>query len=549
MRSTYLNRLRSLCFLLFPICPLLAATPVLAQPAHDAAAKAAVVAPFLDEQTIAIARVDLRQIDPTEVIKVLSKIAPPNDADFAGHLTMLEQKSRQLLAALTQLDVRELYTVISLADLPKEPMFIVTPVKAGGNAEQMAAGLRELLRFEASDTRAGAVVVGKNSTIDRLKTLRPASRPELARGFERTGNAAVQMVVAPSDDTRRVLREMLPRLPDEVGGGSGKMLADGLLWATVSLQAPPQLAFSVVIQSRDAEAATALRGTIVSALQVLARSPEVRGQWPQVDDLARLLTPRLSGEQLVVNIVERDQSEFTLRLLTAPLQAARTAAGRSQSTNNLKQIGLAMHNYHDVHGRFPPQAIRDKEGKPLLSWRVALLPFLDADALYKEFHLDEPWDSEHNKRLIEKMPMALASPALGSERRAKGLTSYLVPLTRQPPAIAPPPAEGKSKPMARGKDEMVFDLPQGTKIQQITDGTSNTLMVLEANPKSAVVWTKPDDLVIEQSDPMRDLRGQPSDGFSALFCDGSVRFLRTSIDPKTFLHLLQMNDGQPIGEY
>ena len=72
--------------------------------------------------------------------------------------------------------------------------------------------------------------------------------------------------------------------------------------------------------------------------------------------------------------------------------------------NNLKQIGLAMHNYHDARGRLPAAYTVDKDGKPLLSWRVLILPYTEEAALYKEFHLDEPWDSEHNKNLIARMP-------------------------------------------------------------------------------------------------------------------------------------------------
>jgi hypothetical protein len=115
--------------------------------------------------------------------------------------------------------------------------------------------------------------------------------------------------------------------------------------------------------------------------------------------------------------------------------------------------------------------------------------------------------------------------------------------------MAVPPAEDGKKGEQRGKDEMVFDIVQGAKFQQITDGTSNTILILEAHPKSAVVWTRPDDLVIDAGDLMRDLRGQPNDGFHGVFSDGSVRFFKTSIDSKTFLHLLQMNDGNPIGEF
>ncbi len=85
--------------------------------------------------------------------------------------------------------------------------------------------------------------------------------------------------------------------------------------------------------------------------------------------------------------------------------------------NNLKQIGLAMHNYESTFGTFPPAYIADKAtGKPLLSWRVAILPFLEQDALYKQFHLDEPWDSAHNKTLIARMPPVYRSP--GRRRQA-----------------------------------------------------------------------------------------------------------------------------------
>src|SRR5207248_5784084 len=86
------------------------------------------------------------------------------------------------------------------------------------------------------------------------------------------------------------------------------------------------------------------------------------------------------------------------------------AAAAAQSTNNLKQIALAAHAYHDVNGTFPPAATCDKKGKPQLSWRVLVLPYIEQDNLYKQFKLDEPWDSDNNKKLIAKMPPVYAMP-------------------------------------------------------------------------------------------------------------------------------------------
>jgi len=96
----------------------------------------------------------------------------------------------------------------------------------------------------------------------------------------------------------------------------------------------------------------------------------------------------------------------------------REAAARTQAVNNLKCIGLAMHNYHDMHKRLPPAAICDATGRPLLSWRVALLPFVDVaeNKLYGEFKLDEAWDSPHNLKLLERMPFVYQTPGSGLVR-------------------------------------------------------------------------------------------------------------------------------------
>jgi hypothetical protein len=339
------------------------------------------------------------------------------------------------------------------------------------------------------------------------------------------------------------------------GGISGKMLVDGMQWGVLSANVPPKLSLDLMLQSKDADAAAILRGAVQTAVQTLrqrAPPPTAPAHERQAADaVARLITPQLKGDQLVLSHVQEEQDvKILLQAVIPALQAARTSAGRSQSMNYLKQIGLAMHMYHDQYKHFPPQAIRSKEGKPLLSWRVAILPFVEQTQLYQQFHLDEPWDSEHNKKLIEKMPAYFASPHLGDALKLKGMTSYLVPLTRQPPAVFTPPkpaAPGSAPAPTAAAPEMTFDNLEGTSIQKMTDGTSNTAIVVEVHPKSAVVWTKPDDLVIDAKDPFQGLRDQPNNGFAALFGDGSVRMIFYTLDPKVLTYIFQMNDGQAHG--
>jgi len=190
------------------------------------------------------------------------------------------------------------------------------------------------------------------------------------------------------------------------------------------------------------------------------------------------------------------------------------ALQRSQSVNDLKVLLLAMLYYENAHECFPPSASYSPEGKPLLSWRVHLLPYIDKACsgfsdhqqgvetrLYEQFHLNESWDSPHNRTLIAKMPGGYRLP--GSTLTDKGRTNYVV-------VVGP---------------ETVFNGPKGTGISEITDGTSNTIMIVECDDEHASIWTTPDDLPFDRTNPARGLGGHFGGGFNAAMCDGSVQFV------------------------
>jgi hypothetical protein len=197
-----------------------------------------------------------------------------------------------------------------------------------------------------------------------------------------------------------------------------------------------------------------------------------------------------------------------------------------QSLNNLKQIGRACHNYHDYMNGLP-HAIADANGKPGLSWRVALLPFLEQEALYKQFKLTEPWDSEHNKKLIARMPAVYATFGGASDGKTY-YRSFTGAGTIMPPAQAAQP--GKAF--------------RGLSLANVPDGTANTFMVVEAS--EAVIWTKPDELPFTPGKPPPRLGSGSSDGFFALMVDGSVKKIRSKIDARTLSNAIQTNDGQIV---
>jgi hypothetical protein len=215
-------------------------------------------------------------------------------------------------------------------------------------------------------------------------------------------------------------------------------------------------------------------------------------------------------------------------LLLPAVQQAREAARRTQSKNNLKQIALAMFNHEAAFQRFPARFTRDKNENPGLSWRVKLLPFLDQQELYEQFHLDEPWDSEHNKTLLEKMPAIYASPNDPDLAKA-GQTRYVVLV-------------GEGTLFDNENDE-------GPRIADVTDGTSNTIMVVEARSDAAVNWTEPEDLEIDDEDPLAGLEGARVGGFLAALADGSVRFISDNIDLDVLKALMTRAGGEVVGEF
>jgi hypothetical protein len=196
---------------------------------------------------------------------------------------------------------------------------------------------------------------------------------------------------------------------------------------------------------------------------------------------------------------------------------------RAKSTNNLKQIGLAFHNYHSTKNFFPPAAVLGGDSTPLLSWRVLILPYVEQQDLYERFHMDEAWDSPHNKELLAKMPSVYA-PVVVKEGMPENSTYY----------------QG-----FKGTG-CTFDGESGQPIASFTDGTSNTLMVVEA--EKLVPWTKPVDLILDddKEKPLPKLGGQFEGGTTALFCDGAVRFLKKDIAPETLRALITRNQGEVI---
>ena len=203
-----------------------------------------------------------------------------------------------------------------------------------------------------------------------------------------------------------------------------------------------------------------------------------------------------------------------------PADAEESQHAYRMSKRNLKAIGVAVHNFASANQDQLPQNIKDKDGKPLLSWRVLALPFVEQDGLYQQFKLDEAWDSPNNIKLLEKMPAAFESPRV---KVKKGYTVY------------------------QGFSGNGAILGSAYNIGNIPDGSSNTIWCVEST--HAVPWTKPVDMPF---DPEKDL---PKFGKAfgekplALLCDGSVRELDLKkLSAATLKSAIGADEGSVLGE-
>jgi hypothetical protein len=196
------------------------------------------------------------------------------------------------------------------------------------------------------------------------------------------------------------------------------------------------------------------------------------------------------------------------------------ALQRERSAKNLKHILIAIHNYNDVHDQFPGN-ITDADGKPLLSWRVAILPYIGTGqkALYGQFRLDEPWDSEHNKKFLAVMPDVYQT---GIEPKGSTKTYY----------------QGFAGPGT------VFEPKQRLTFAHVPDGTANTLAVVEAGPP--VEWTKPADIPYDPEKPLPKLELPFRNVLMVGVADGSALPLPPDLNETLLRWLVERADGNVI---
>lgn len=391
---------------------------------------------------------------------------------------------------------------------------------------------------------------------------RPAVRPEFMEAHQVLKDCPVQVLVAPPKYVKRVFRETNPTLPGVYQGIDIAAMPGALRWAAIGVKPEKLELVAVVNAESDSDAQLLYRSTsdlfsraseeLISSLRKYKETPGgknaptpdaeldvLSGAYPAVindanlQQLGQFLIPKPEGRRFVVKInadtlqtVLDKAAPLVHAAIEKVIQGERSRQRSMLPENRLRRIALAVVNYNVVNeGTFPPSFSVDKNGKPLHSWRVLILPYLDEDGLAGKIRLNEPWDSPYNKQFHNQMPAVYYNAAYpGSEK--KGETNFCM--------VVGPDSVGR----ADGK---------GLKTSEIKNGASRTIMLTER--KTPVCWMAPTDIEREKArlginkDPA-GIGGKTPGGVFAAYANGAVTFLKETMPLDQLRASLKVNGGK-----
>ncbi|MCA9190603.1 MAG: DUF1559 domain-containing protein [Planctomycetales bacterium] len=453
---------------------------------------------ILDPNANLLARIDVEHLDWPSVMESVGGLFGETTPDS---IQALQKPIDDFLKALRKVDVREIYVSFALQDASRMALAIIVPSNSPAKArlpiEEMLSSIPVVADLSIHTT-ANYVVLAHDATWQRMLQQVSTSPSGLRKHYVEHQNNGLSITIGWSNELRAEVAEIWPQeLPPPINIPlSPKALVRDIESLTLTCDGKAPLQLQVVADCESPAAAERVYAYLSTI--ILSQGMDIQHQ----------------SSSVIVTAAKPTLTRF-LRPLVANQESTNTS-------NNMKQIILAMHNFHEAHRGFPPRNTVDPQGNPLLSWRVFLLPYLDQLPLYNEFHLDEPWDSPHNRQLIDKMPAVFVSSQTSTA--GKGLTSFQV-------------VQCQGSPWNGGENRLL-------RIQDITDGTSNTIAFVQAPESKSVIWTQPTDLVVSEVDNLFIEVFGPRDALPAAYFDGSVRILTR--DQASNLHAYFTGQGKEI---
>ncbi len=480
-------------------------TNISAQDSHES---------LLDETVIGYLHVDLQKIDAEKTTGLFASLFG-KDSRIGNQFLMSEDFFSQIIDTLKEAGGRRLYFHLSLSDIPVNGPIGWLQLEAGADSTKAAEAIEQVFAMAGFKAvpRESAVLFGTESLLKRLAVNPLPLRADAAEYLELDDDTELSIVLVPSSDHHKVLSEFFDTMPAPFQSVTGTMFADGARHTVLKVAAVDEQKLELRFTGKDPQSASQLKTALDKMLQ---SKPSIDGIISMPEEFKLLINGILQavadadqssgGNSFSYSYSESTGSLDRLTKTLAPvISQVEFAAQKTNMANRIRKLILACHNFHDANKSLPASSLNDDEGRPLLSWRVSILPFIGQSKLYEQFKLDEPWDSEHNIKLVSQMPGDFVSdPSLIQQ----GKTTFLMVVGDQ----------------AIGRSTEPYSL------ENVKDGTSRTIMFVKAAPESAVEWTKPADWEFDPENPLRGLAVTGQTQLLTAFADGSSHYI--SFDEK-----------------
>ena len=493
--------------------------------------------PLLDEQSFFLGRIQPGKIDLAKIMipLVQKKAIPAAEAAALGFFLNLQKNSIEKV-------IDEIWFSASARDtatyfLPS----IMIKTKPAAKTEDLINLLKNMPLPINIQTASGQVIrKGQNSIlplsfvireekgfylleqVGAVKDTKKTKRTDIVQGFDAMGSLPFGAMLFPSKDNPLDLGKIFPSLKKAKGKeGDASGILNGLKLVTLGIYLDPWR-IEMVIQTENSELANDVQKSILKAIQsipdlVQAQVEEV-GKDPVFKALAAMVKSVSIMDDKVTIVITDFDPYFEIAARINEQNQAKAAAALSM--NKVKNIATALLAYHKDKGKFPPAATLSKEGKPLLSWRVQILPYLGHNFLYKQFRQNEPWDSEHNKKFIRRIPPSFRET---QDDLNKGTTPFQAPV---------------------GIATLFTPGGTGTNSIQIINELSNTIMLVKVPEDKTAIWTKPEDWEIDISLPAKDLLKGFSNAIVFACADGEVKAIPLKEAEEKIKSMLVI-DGKP----
>jgi hypothetical protein len=517
------------------------------------------ISQLIEEQTIIVAQIDCTKINlPT----IISEILPQENQ---RHVEEIAQNTK---AIISKTGLKNVY-VIGNIQLPIL-FYLAIPKEDKVDIEAINKLMAEIgfeQQFEIRETADFKLLIPSfmapyslrqsddlkqitDATVPKL----PVLRKEFVEASKELENYPIKISVSLPSFVKRILNETKPTFFENDKQVDFSILLNQFRWLAIGID-PKKSEIHVVTETQAENKTQDFLTELNNLIDVgfdqfikladseVFKDKDYYSEWFSVDFdgftksiisqrkvILEFLTPKVQGKSIVFHYSSKVISEL-IQKLSAQIKTSITVVQdiqtRTKSKNNLKQLILAVHNYHDINNAIPPAFTVDANGKPLHSWRVLILPYIEEYAMYKNIRLNESWDSEYNKQFHDKMPAIYRSPTDQSGQKRDTVYCAIV-----------------------GKDTVFKEDGKKITFNHVTDGTSNTIIFVER--QTPVCWMKPED--ITQEDAFKGINKGGDKGIKAIqgimnaaFLDGSVRFLHEKkINEKVLKAYITISGGELI---